>query len=110
MALACGVRIFVTAVLKSAIISYVICFLSTPFACASDFCRLPRWSIAAAAIMPFSLASAFMCFSLPSDNVTINALSLAVYRTALLERALLSSGSSVFITFAATRRLPSAVG
>jgi len=54
MALACGVRTFVTATLNSDIISSVIWSWGTPFAVAIDFCRLPRWSIAAAAISGLS--------------------------------------------------------
>ena len=42
MAEACGVKIRVTAVLNSDIMSQVIAFASTPLADASDFCKLPR--------------------------------------------------------------------
>ena len=40
----------------------------TPFAAAIDFRRLPRWSMAAAAITPFSLESAFRCLIFPSES------------------------------------------
>ena len=42
MAEACGVRIRVTAVLNSDIMSQVMALGSTPLAEASDFCKLPR--------------------------------------------------------------------
>src|SRR5579871_275215 len=65
MAEACGVSTFTTMVLNSDIISGVMVFWSTPFADASDFCKLPRWSIAAAAIMPSLFERAFRCLSFP---------------------------------------------
>jgi hypothetical protein len=68
IALACGVRTLETTTLNSLIISVVICLISTPRATASDFCRLPRWSMAAAAMMPRSFDSAFMRRSFPSDK------------------------------------------
>src|ERR1700722_16325587 len=68
IALACGVSTLVTEVLNSLIISGVISFLSTPRADARDFCKLPRWSMAAAAMMPAWFESAFMGFHLPPDN------------------------------------------
>src|SRR5436309_15741258 len=49
MALACGVRTSVTSDLNSSIMASV---MSPPFSLARDFCREPRWSIAAAAITP----------------------------------------------------------
>src|ERR1700691_5003402 len=63
----------VTAVLNSCIISSVMSFCETPFAVARDFARLPRWSMAAAAMMPSLLDSAFMCCSLPGERLTRNA-------------------------------------
>ena len=57
-----------TATLNSLIIAGVISWTSTPRATASDFCRLPRWSMAAAAMMPRSLESAFMRFNLPAES------------------------------------------
>ena len=50
------------------IISGVTAFVSTPFALAIDFCKLPRWSIAAAAMIPSLFESAFMCFNLPAER------------------------------------------
>src|SRR5262249_26987609 len=37
-------------------------------AAAIDFCRLPRWSMAAAAMMPSLFDSALRCFILPADS------------------------------------------
>src|ERR1700733_14382203 len=68
IAVACGVRILDTATLNSDIISGVTAFASTPFALAIDFCKLPRWSIAAAAMIPSLFESAFMCFNLPAER------------------------------------------
>src|ERR1017187_2805094 len=70
MALACGVRMRLTATLNSLIIAGVISCTSTPRAVESAFCRLPRWSMAAAAMTPRSLASAVMRFILPADRFT----------------------------------------
>src|SRR5215472_7284846 len=42
----------------------------TPFDLASDFARLPRWSMAAAAMTPFLFESAFMCWILPGEKLT----------------------------------------
>jgi len=68
MALACGVNTLLTTTLNSLIMAGVISFTSTPRADARDFCRLPRWSIAAAAITPRSLDSAFIRLSFPSES------------------------------------------
>src|ERR1019366_2199214 len=70
MALACGVRMRLTAVLNSLIMAGVISWTSTPRTVDRAFCRLPRWSMAMAAMTPRSLASAFMRFILPADNTT----------------------------------------
>src|ERR1700680_609212 len=69
MALACGVKIFETATLNSLIMSGVTWSGEMPLPLAMDFCRLPRWSIAAAAMIPFLLESAFMWRTLPSDKL-----------------------------------------
>ena len=69
--MACGVRIFDTATLNSDIISGVTAFGSTPFALAIDFCKLPRWSIAAAAMIPSLFENAFMCFNFPAERTDI---------------------------------------
>ena len=66
--MACGVRTSYTAILNSDIISGVTALASTPLALAIDFCKLPRWSIAAAAMIPSSFDSAFMCFNLPAER------------------------------------------
>ena len=68
MAEACGVNTRVTAVLNSDIISGVTAFTSTPLAVAIDFCKLPRWSIAAAAMIPLSFERAFRCFNFPGER------------------------------------------
>src|ERR1017187_4696644 len=70
MALACGVRMRLTATLNSLIIAGVIWCTSTPRTVDRAFCRLPRWSMAVAAMTPRSLASAFMRFILPADRFT----------------------------------------
>src|ERR1019366_930904 len=59
-----------TAVLNSLIMAGVISWTSTPRTVDRAFCRLPRWSMAMAAMTPRSLASAFMRFILPADNST----------------------------------------
>ena len=58
VALACGVRIFETATLNSVIISGVTWPVGMPLPAAMAFCKLPRWSIAAAAMTPFLFDSA----------------------------------------------------
>src|ERR1700682_4039215 len=65
MALACCVSTFVTTVLNSVSMAGVMSLSGTPRADAIIFWRLPRWSIAAAAITPWLSARAFMCFTLP---------------------------------------------
>src|ERR1700682_2158436 len=65
MALACCVSTFVTTVLNSVSMAGVMSLSGTPRSAAIIFWRLPRWSIAAAAITPWLSASAFMCFTLP---------------------------------------------
>src|SRR5260370_32577496 len=65
MGLAWCVSTFVVTVLKWVSMSGVMSLSGTPRADAIIFWRLPRWSIAAAAITPWLSASAFMCFTLP---------------------------------------------
>ncbi len=55
-----------TACLNSDIISGVTAFLSMPFSLAIELISEPRWSIAAAAITPRSLETAFMPFCFPA--------------------------------------------
>src|ERR1700722_17220711 len=62
MAEACGVRTSVTRILNSSIMASVI---SPPFSLASDFCREPRWSMAAAAMTPRSFETFLRPASLP---------------------------------------------
>src|ERR1035441_9696068 len=62
MAVACGVRTSLTRILNSSIMASVI---SPPFSLASDFCREPRWSMAAAAMMPRSFETFLRPASLP---------------------------------------------
>src|SRR5260370_42418043 len=62
MALACGVRTSLTKILNSSI---MVSETAEPFSLARDFCREPRWSIAAAAITPRSFDTAFIPESLP---------------------------------------------
>src|SRR5580698_9137584 len=62
MAVACGVRTSVTKDLNSSIMASV---TSPPFSLARDFCREPRWSMAAAAMTPRSFETAFRPASLP---------------------------------------------
>src|SRR5213594_1871271 len=66
IALAYGVRTRVTATLNSDIISGITALDSTPFSLAIDFCNEPRWSMAAAEMTPFLLATALSLFSFPS--------------------------------------------
>ena len=54
----------------SPIIAGVTSLSETPFALAMDFCREPRWSIAAAVMTPFSLETASKLFIFPSEIVT----------------------------------------
>src|SRR4051794_14752162 len=61
-------RMRLTAILDSLMISALISVTATPRPVASAFWRLPRWSMATAAMMPRSLASAFIRFSLPSES------------------------------------------
>ncbi len=65
MALACGVRMRLTASLNSAIICGVTAFLSTPFSLAMALINDPRWSMAAAAITPRESATALRPFCFP---------------------------------------------
>ena len=60
--MACGVRTSLTRILNSSIMASEI---SAPFSLARDFCREPRWSIAAAAMMPRSLETFLRPASLP---------------------------------------------
>src|ERR1700686_3219079 len=62
MAEACGVRTSVTSDLNSSIMASL---TSPAFSLASDFCREPRWSMAAAAMMPRSFETLLRPASLP---------------------------------------------
>src|SRR5579859_211034 len=62
IALAWGVSTSLTIALNSSIMAELI---SAPFSLASDFCSDPRWSMAAAAITPRWLETAFIPASFP---------------------------------------------
>ena len=64
--------------------------VAMPRAAASDFCRLPRWSMAAAAMTPSLFESAFRWRIFPSDKLTKTPLILLLSRTGL------SPGSTAF--------------
>src|SRR5690348_14197875 len=63
MAVACGVRTSLTSVLNSSIMASL---PSPPYSLARDICREPRWSMAAAAMMPRSLETFLRPASLPA--------------------------------------------
>src|ERR1700733_12810390 len=87
MAVACGVKTSLTRDLNSSIIWSV---TSPPFSLASDFCREPRWSIAAAAITPRSLDTFLSPASLP--GVSFMRVLLGVRMDECLERIIVNQG------------------
>src|SRR5437660_6862211 len=86
IALAWVVIARLTATLNSLMMAGVMSLTSTPREVASAFCKLPRWSMAAAAMMPRSLDRAFMRFNLPAEGfmVTIMAPPRALQSCAVL--------------------------